>query len=851
MAHIPLRTGADVLNLVNNVASLAGNALSAVGSWLGRAPNPTYPVYEDQGITAKYQRNQWFDAPSQGFYAFSVEKVGGANISQFPKFIQNISNIVNTIKDAIDLISGKTPMKWDEFVLPINPQEITQVEDFAVSLKPTQGGTVVNHSGNKYKTLTISGTTGVMPGRNYFGVLKPTGQVIGTQDIPENQSGYEVFLHFRNWIKSYHEAKAAPGNETLRMLWRNYKDWEFLFVEPIKFTMKRDAQKPLLYNYTISFRVTGIMEIKKPLYEQVIQAASEIAAFAANSYALMQKNQDASTEVLGIIKGIIETCNNIKMAIRAADRKTPTAGDLTGKTIAKLSTRQLKAVLDAFNKLKIDAPKKHPNVPIQSPDIVGDAAKDEILVNSPTATPAAIAGAITETLKKEPELVATMPITDLPKTVQDLINADLITAVSTSKQQFVDMRSQITKLSDQLSAKVGLGNVTYNIIFNNVTATTTALTAASAATAAAATATLTDERFEMLKALSDMKKVLDGVLSGDTITDTLTNTYKQNIAVNSPNSIGTGIFAMPSANTGMITIPLPNNTTLQDIAGAVLGDTAQWTVLAELNNLKAPYIDYSRQVINTQATSLNYSDPGQIRNPQIGDVYAIPSVPTPTGAWSGKANYLATYMGGVPTITDAWIFAYPDDGQTIQVISTGDLYQWSNITSTWSLTDNNLASRDGILRPGDLLKIPSGSNPITSTLQGPRDNVFTNNMTPSEASLGVDLKLTAENDLYLTPAGDLGVAAGADNGAQIIVQRILIEKGAWKKYPDLGTDIVIGGKMPTLAVIRNSITTSLLQDPRIADVRNFNIVTEGSTINLAFDVVFFNINKPIPITIPV
>ena len=35
-----------------------------------------------------------------------------------------------------------------------------QTEMFAHSIKPTQGGTVVTHSGNKYKSLKVSGTTG-------------------------------------------------------------------------------------------------------------------------------------------------------------------------------------------------------------------------------------------------------------------------------------------------------------------------------------------------------------------------------------------------------------------------------------------------------------------------------------------------------------------------------------------------------------------------------------------------------------------------------------------------------------------------------------------------------------------
>src|SRR5690606_2449275 len=131
--------------------------------------------------------------------------------------------------------------------LPINPQEITQTENFAVKIKPTLGGTTVNHSGNRYKDLIISGTTGVHPYRGMTGVNRKTGRAIFQPDSLKYRSGYEVFLHFRNWIKAYHQRKASSPNQ-FRMIFKNFKDWEFLIVEPVKFTMKRDSSKPLLYN---------------------------------------------------------------------------------------------------------------------------------------------------------------------------------------------------------------------------------------------------------------------------------------------------------------------------------------------------------------------------------------------------------------------------------------------------------------------------------------------------------------------------------------------------------------------------------------------------------------------------
>jgi hypothetical protein len=186
----------------------------------------------------------------------------------------------------------------------------------------------------------------------------------------------------------------------------------------------------------------------------------------------------------------------------------------------------------------------------------------------------------------------------------------------------------------------------------------------------------------------------------------------------------------------------------------------------------------------------------------------------------------------------------------VKTILTQEYFRFTN--SEWTEVDPSEFNTDGLLKPGDKIKIPSrSSTPLTTPVQGPRDNPFTNGLTSGEKSLGVDLRLTEDMDLDLTPSGDLNVAVGTDNGAQAIVLKLLYEKGSLKKYPGIGTNLTPGKTMPDIANLRADVTASLLQDTRIKKVTKINLIQENSATTLSFEVVFNDIAQPVPINIPI
>jgi hypothetical protein len=237
------------------IKSIEKSFTGAVDSLLGRTkgarkwPNEFKPVTNDPG----YNDGSWRTAKS---YSFNVVQVKGSTIINSPA------------------------QGWQEFELQINPQELQQDEVFAIQVTPTLRGVLVEHQGVLIKDITVSGTTGVSPLRKEGGAKSQSGNPV----LASGHSGYEEFHELRSYFRAYAEAKRQDAAGELRMVFTNRKDSESIFVEPQKFTMKRSASKPFMYDYTIVLKGIGNAEFKKqnsaaflPALEAIDKALDYIA----------------------------------------------------------------------------------------------------------------------------------------------------------------------------------------------------------------------------------------------------------------------------------------------------------------------------------------------------------------------------------------------------------------------------------------------------------------------------------------------------------------------------------------------------------------------------------------------
>jgi hypothetical protein len=288
---------------------------------------------------------------------------GGLNSRKYPSMINSTN--VHSITNQPDYRDGgwkesrgyafhcvrvdskgviKPDEEWQEHRLQINPQDLSQDEIFAIQVTPTFRGVLVEHQGVTIKDITISGTTGLSPNRRDGGADSRDGHPVMLEGI----SGFEEFHELRSYFRMYVEAKRQEqkSDSQLRLVYSNFKDNEYLFVEPQKFSMKRNSSKPFLYDYNISLKAVGVASAVKGedrlggilgSVDELLAKANEYSALAVQiingSFGLIARFQrDLTATVLGPLQ-------NLNAAIDAIQGGA--AMNFGEFGITRLSTQQL------------------------------------------------------------------------------------------------------------------------------------------------------------------------------------------------------------------------------------------------------------------------------------------------------------------------------------------------------------------------------------------------------------------------------------------------------------------------------------------------------------------------------
>lgn len=226
---------------------------------------------------------------------------------------------------AFVVSSSDDPLQpWDnsdfaEFKFQINPSSIRQEEDYSIMPRATQTGAVIEHEGSVFKRLTISGTTGIQPKRG-IGSVTDTGQV----QLGAGHSGYHEFNTLINYIRAYAQFKTDPTNEKARLVFKNFKDNEYWFVEPLRFSKNRDSTKPHLYYYEIQLLITGKAKRKKSKIEgffdsikngidtYILEPLADIQSIIEDgTNFILQVENEAETIILEPLRQITSTMNGI------------------------------------------------------------------------------------------------------------------------------------------------------------------------------------------------------------------------------------------------------------------------------------------------------------------------------------------------------------------------------------------------------------------------------------------------------------------------------------------------------------------------------------------------------------
>lgn len=581
---------------------------------------------------------------------------GKSNDKAIPNYYQgfaeykNIQSQINTANwmtlsfpytfSVIDVVNqDNKALAFGDFALPLAPQNINQTEEPAINITPTQGGTTVNHGGNRYKTLMLAGTTGVAPFRGAGGVNKKTGEAIFQPKELKYKSGYEVFLHFRNWLRTYYEAKKKMGKQArnYRLVFKNYKDGEFLVVELLKFEMDRQAAKSFLYDYKCEFRVISHFKFDTPnasFLENLENNVQDAFDKIDQARGVFLRTQDILRQVESTYENVIvNPLRQASLAIKALQGIGIVAADMSNKAISNTVSAAKTLAIAVGLQGQLAANK-----------VTGTLDPRLAAIKLPTDLKAAVdakGSALIQTFGEG--LMAMDPNVFPPETVDATLDeqAQVLNFPRSFYENTIDGLQRVKQNAEDF---FNLPSPEYDAIFNR-----------TSTNVGDQTVSVTNDQYDILYAFN---QAVTGIYLLLSTTDLFKATFDEKIAdMNTRFSNNIQLIA----NQAVKQMKMPDGMSLERLAQQELGDATRWGEIVEVNNLKAPYLwlgDISQQPEGTIRPSDNILIPVPVLN-------GFSQVP------DGKLNKLTTGMSALERSLGCDLKVNGDFD--LQLTSSGDL----------------------------------------------------------------------------------------------------------------------------------------------------------------------------------
>ncbi len=453
--------------------------------------------------------------------------------------------------------------KSDVFYLQIPPKSISQKEIFATNISATRKGVIVETEGVVFKDIVISGNTGIFPGirassniptANFSDLTAapkpPTGvdpktgmsKASGVTTI----SGYEEFIRLRQYFLRYAAEKVRYDGDRF-LIFINEKDGQALVVEPLEFSMDKDASSPLTYNYRI-----------------VLKGIGDVASFTFD-----EKEKDKPLD-------LFESIGNISANVSAGLGQAGAVINQSRRLVERVSQSLDQTFINPLRQLKFatDDLKDGVSTVLSLPAILARNATKAILDIRQNLGDVAqtVAGRRTLVPKMTPsQKVEEAQRVKTEKVIIEKITAD--TRVPVSRSAVLDMKVKLKFLADNITDFVGMGDASYDTIKDRIVTNPPG-----------PLKTPTPEELIMIGKLQDSISMINYALATNKL-------YESDIekAMEAVAKIYKGIVEVKKP-LAVKEIVIFRGDTLEKIALRELGNVKFWPDLVILNKLKAPYI---------------------------------------------------------------------------------------------------------------------------------------------------------------------------------------------------------------------------------------------------------------------
>ena len=742
---------------------------------------------------------------------------------------------------------------WHTFTLPIPPQEMSISTPFAINTSITLGGVIEEHNGTPIRMISFSGTTGVAPLRGstdtksdlntlptvFGGTVRAFQDLVSTatmaatrqqtsnlmEETDENLkgTGYYQFRLLQRFLETY--AAAKKKSPDLRLAVAIWKDASVYLVTPVAFDVRRSASSPWEYSYSLNFKAWRRTTLQPSFIQgnlsadprQDTKVLAEVFSAIQDARKVLNRSQDlllaASTDARN---AVLEPLRSAALFCGDAIGAAMTAADLPGsiaRTLKK-AVAEVKGIQSVVRNGGSNLDKEFRRSLEEWATINGrpetGVADPQNSLDAETADPANKALENPEDNPEEMEAIRPSEL-NLPPTVLAAIEAERERVREMERLDFETMRDNLVEFQAILADTVGAGSEEYNAIYGR--------------TAAIQKKTTSEADFEALYALNSAITQLNRLAASGNINQEVTTTMEVMAGMASASGIA---FQVPVSK---IPVPFPYGSTLEHLALQYLGTPDRWHEIAALNGLRAPYVDeIGFSMFLLTCGKGNEVMVGNSDNLRMGQT-----------VWISSSNAPRTKRRILN------IDRRNPNGIVLTLDGDPDMEQYDTHAQAKLETflPDTVNSQMMLYIPSDIEVEEEDWR--TKSIPG------VNEYDQIIAAGGVDLLLTQDGDLAITPDGDCKLALGVANIIQRIRTAMATPRGALLHHPEYGLGVYPGISTADADAkeVKAQLEAMFRSDPAFAGVSDVLIQKSGPTLRISMSISIAGASQIIPVTVDI
>jgi hypothetical protein len=770
-----------------------------------------------------------------------------------------------------------TPLSsaW-EFFLPITPQQLSISDAFSINTSATLVGILEEHSGVRFKNITVQGTFGVWPDRqsislppgtpsilqSIFANTLTSAQNVATQftSIINNittgsnaskpttvrpgdtsggpsgggdpdhglSTGYYQTTMLQQFLEQYAEAKRNPANAGWRLVFDIPKQNQSFVVTPIGFTWNENVNKPMEIDYNLQLKAWRRIDLNAklvPVPLQVTQLTPGALQNILNTIQAAQNTAAAATNLIGAVRSDVDNVLNIirqtGILVKQLAGVALAANDLPSQL-----TSDTKSTISTFI------------ATIQPSNLFGAASTDPTTLKAIAAITALSATA--EGLS--PTAVALHQIGSSAAASATLNPSN---AVFTNPLQYPLLFSQVpvnsltlnTAQQNALQNELNTVNAFTVQDLKNMRATMLTLCTQLSNSFGAGNAyydtlfnqpaplvrsePMTLDEYNILQSFYALLESYDQLTATNELDNNqILNNMEYVSALAATSDIE---FSIPNSK---IQVPVPYGLTMEQIAMRYLGDPQRWLEIATLNFLQEPYLDENGFVLPLLSNAYG-------RNIVIGSNEDL---------FIGQTIYL--YANGqtptARTILNIATLSPTSFLLTLDGLANLDSFTTANQAYIQAYLPGTVNSQNVIFVPSNIITVPDDQINIPTSVA----NVALVGLSK------VDLLLTPQGDLAIDSRGNLQLAAGITNLVQALTIKLSTQINTSLLNPDFGLNVSPGRMVSdtSAADIYNEITNLITSDPRFSGISGLQVTLQPPSLGISLGVGLSGIQGVFPVS---